>query len=386
MKFSLKKIQNYISEPLPEVSILREKIIFHAFEVESVENLGQDDYELDIKILPDRAGDAKDERGMAREIAALLKLSLKEPDSYEKGNSISFGISRIARLLGRKISESDIRKVFDAYHYQYEISDDTVKFFTPPWRNDLANVHDIADEIGRYLGYDTVDAVLPEISHKIEINSEFATITAKKNEMILNGYNEVMTYSLVKKGDFQVAKGPKGKDFLRTNLLGELRKSYELNKQNSELLPNHSANIFEIGRVFPKTGEELHVAWIDEAGEHEEALDVSNILDRYDLPKHESEARRFQMWSEFPFIVRDVALWILETDSPNRVFSVLRENAGELLVQEPRLFDTFTKNGKTSVAFRLVFQSFERTLTNEEVDKVMDHIYYKVKANGWDVR
>lgn len=386
MKFSLKKLQSYIKEPLPSVDVLREKIIFHAFEVESVEG-----DEFDIKVLPDRAFDAKDERGMAREIAALFGLNLIDPDSYDHtiAPQVVFSLAKMALFLGREIAEFDTKKVFDAYHYHYEINDDTVTFFVPPWRNDLYHTLDICDEIGRYLGYETVPAVLPELPKVTEHDPEFESIVAKKLEMISQGYHEVMTYSLTKKGDYQVAKGPKGKDFLRTNLLDGLRIAYATNKQHEELLPNQSSKIFEIGKVFPKSGEELHVAWIDTKGEHEEVLVLTQPTDTVN-PLHSrgegSGPQKFTMWSEYPFMTRDVAVWVPEGTTPETVSSLIAAQAGELAVKPPRLFDQFSKEGRTSYGFRLVFQAMGRTLTDDEVSPIMDQVYTALKTQGWEIR
>lgn len=399
MKITYQKIQEYITEPLPAIDVLREKIIFHAFEVESVEELGNNDWELDIKVLPDRAFDAKTEQGIAREVAALFTLNLKEPDQYDRGTSFNFSIQKVADLLGREISDANLKEVFDAYHYHYEINGDIVTFFIPPWRTDLNNVHDITDESGRYLGYDTVPALLPDLKKNSDNqNAEYIAIMNKKYEMIGQGYHEVMTYSLVKKGDYQVAKGPKGKDFLRTNLLDELRKAYEINKQNVELLPNYNAKLFEIGRVFLKTGEELHVAWIDEKGEHEEILStetLSTLAERVDAEggrvmsgedQVRTEGAKFKTWSEYPFITRDIAVWVPESTDGAELVQIIKNNGTELLQGEPRLFDQFSKDGRTSYAYRMIFQSYERTLTGEEIDAIMKNIYQGIQEKKWEIR
>lgn len=395
MKFNYKKLQSYIVEPLPAMEVLREKIIFHAFEVESVDDLGDGDYELEIKVLPDRAFDAKEDRGMAREIAALFDLTLVDPDSYDAAASteLAFSPNHVSVLLGRTVTAADIEKMFNAYRYLFSISGDQVSLAVPPWRNDIVHVYDIADEIGRYLGYDSVVPVLPQLSGHVSHDKEFQAIVAKKQELIAQGYHEVMTYSLTKKGDYQVAKGPKGKDFLRTNLLDGMRIAYAVNKQNEELLPNASAKIFEIGKVFPKTGEELHVAWIDAKGEHEEVLSTehsSSFQEEVAGGRRSFEeggiAQRFHMWSEYPFITRDVAVWLPKGTMPEELITLILAEASSLLAKKPRLFDTFSKDERTSVAVRLVFQSFDRTLTNEEVDAIMTTIYAKVVEKGWEVR
>ena len=65
----------------------------------------------------------------------------------------------------------------------------------------------------------------------------------------------------------------------------------------------------------------------------------------------------------------------------------LKENAGDLVVRGPELFDEFKKDGKNSYAFRIVFQSYERTLTDTEVNEIMNKINGKLAENeGWQVR
>ena len=47
----------------------------------------------------------------------------------------------------------------------------------------------------------------------------------------------------------------------------------------------------------------------------------------------------------------------------------------------------FKKGNQISYAFRLVFQSYERTLTDLEVNDIMTKITNKIKEkNGWQVR
>ncbi|MFZ1019990.1 MAG: hypothetical protein WAN61_03320, partial [Minisyncoccia bacterium] len=66
--------------------------------------------------------------------------------------------------------------------------------------------------------------------------------------------------------------------------------------------------------------------------------------------------KKFQMWSLFPFIARDVAVWVPEEVESSKVYKVIEENAGEMVVRGPELFDEFKKDGKVSYAFRMVFQ------------------------------
>jgi len=97
--------------------------------------------------------------------------------------------------------------------------------------------------------------------------------------------------------------------------------------------------------------------------------------------------KKFTMWSLFPFISRDVAVWVPEDVRSSDVEKIIKDNAGELVVRGPELFDEFKKDGKISYAFRLIFQSYERTLTDAEINEIMAKITNKIKGKeGWQVR
>ncbi len=95
---------------------------------------------------------------------------------------------------------------------------------------------------------------------------------------------------------------------------------------------------------------------------------------------------KFTMWSLYPFISRDISVWAKPGDE-GELKKVIVENAGALLVKGPYLVDSFQKDGRTSFAFRLVFQSYERTLTDGDVSEIMAKITNKIKENSaWQVR
>ena len=89
---------------------------------------------------------------------------------------------------------------------------------------------------------------------------------------------------------------------------------------------------------------------------------------------------------------RDIAVFVNSEDEKEKLEKIIRGNAGELLVREPRLFDEYRKEledgeVKISYAYKIVFQSHEKTLTDVEVNKVMDKIYAEIAKNkGWEVR
>ncbi len=98
----------------------------------------------------------------------------------------------------------------------------------------------------------------------------------------------------------------------------------------------------------------------------------------------------YKKFSVYPFIVRDIAVFTPEDVAAEEVWATvlagIKESNAENLLVRHALFDTFKKDGKVSYAFRMVFQSAEKTLTDEEINAVMEKIYTDIKAKNWEVR
>jgi phenylalanyl-tRNA synthetase beta chain len=83
----------------------------------------------------------------------------------------------------------------------------------------------------------------------------------------------------------------------------------------------------------------------------------------------------------FPGVERDLALLVPEEVSAERVLAVLRE-AGGAELGKVEVFDLYrgkgVPEGSRSLAFRLRFQSLERTLTDTEVDAAIERVTRKL--------
>ena len=102
---------------------------------------------------------------------------------------------------------------------------------------------------------------------------------------------------------------------------------------------------------------------------------------------------RFKPFSIYPFIVRDIAVFTSATQEAVdvEILKGIADAGATELIARKALFDVFTKalpdgTSKTSFAFRIVFQSFDKTLSDEEVNKIMESVYSRVKEQGWEVR
>jgi phenylalanyl-tRNA synthetase beta chain len=105
-------------------------------------------------------------------------------------------------------------------------------------------------------------------------------------------------------------------------------------------------------------------------------LDVDRLFDLAS-PRHMMESI-----TKYPAAERDIALLLREEIRSDEVVEVIKSSGGSLL-QKVSLFDVYTGErmaaGYKSLAYRLVFQSGERTLTETEVNQVMDGIIAALK-------
>src|SRR6185369_2083076 len=75
MKVSKKWLDGFFAAPLPEAAAVGDALTFHAFEIDGIEKVGEEDV-LDVKVTPNRGHDALSHRGIAKELSAILKLPL----------------------------------------------------------------------------------------------------------------------------------------------------------------------------------------------------------------------------------------------------------------------------------------------------------------------
>lgn len=103
-----------------------------------------------------------------------------------------------------------------------------------------------------------------------------------------------------------------------------------------------------------------------------------------------SEEKEYRPASKYPSIVRDIAIL---APSQTKVIDVMNaiHDVGGTMVRDIDVFDMFEggnlPDGKKNLAFHIVYQSDEKTLTNKEVDDMHNRIVKSVEENPeWEVR
>lgn len=367
-----------------------------------------------VKLILELAGGVSD---------GIVELYPVKPQS----TSVNVGLEKTNALLGLTLHKAGVQEILERVS---ETVEETVSGFvaTAPWeRTDLLIEEDYIEEIGRLHGLSNIESIVPKPVEKIEMNSRQFYSEKIRQSLLVLGFSEVITSSFWKKGKIQLQNAlASDKSYLRFNLTKNITDVLDKNYTHIDLLNIDAVRVFEIGTVFEKTEDDVteHVSlalgvrtkgngfsqqdekmlleatqsleevfgtkfkWDIDKGVAE--VNVTELIEALPVPEKYEEYQKpspitYRPISMYPATSRDIALWVEEGTTEAEVGAVLRENAGELCVKVS-LFDTFSKEGKTSYAFRLVFLSFERTLTDSEVTKEMERVYASVVEKNWEVR
>ncbi|MBY0328938.1 C40 family peptidase, partial [Patescibacteria group bacterium] len=346
-------------------------------------------------------------------------------------NTEVFHTSRHNPEGARKETLEDFMKIHTLRGYKRIPSMDEPRFVVtvPPERLDIRIREDLVKEIGRTYGYETLEAK--------KIEPLVGTVAIEKIDYYSNvirdaltsiGFSEVMTYAFQNSGEVEL-QNPLASDkaFLRSSLVSGLSQSRDMNMYNLDLLGLSQIAIFEIGNVFTENCEylslgvtignpkgfkakdgdvtmekvteilssNLGIPVVFEEKDGVYTLNMTDVLSRLPSPETpltfgEFPQTRFKRYSEYPAILRDIAVFIPEGQSEMEIIEEVKKEAGDLLVNY-RLFDTFTKEfpegKKTSYAYRLVFQSMDRTLTDAEITPMMERVTAELNGKaGFQVR
>ena len=292
---------------------------------------------------------------------------------------VSVTLEKINKVLGTSLSEGEVlgalRRLGLAFTGKFEVA-------APFERLDLEIPEDLIEEVARIVGYDKISAeLLPNFSKQPEVNANFYAAEKMREELTSDGYSEVYTSVFADTGKRVVANKVDGtRPYLRNNLIPGLKDALERNRRNKDLLGLKEIKLFEIGTVWKNGNEETVIGTADEKEIKEKPL-MPMPAEKYDdLPL--SQAARYRPFSKYPYIVRDIAFW---TDEKTDAEKIIQEQAGPLMVKIS-LFDKFEKGGKISLAYRLVFQSFERTLIEQEVNEIIQKISHYLGDKGFEIR
>lgn len=331
--------------------------------------------------------------------------------------TVSTSLEAINGRLGSSFSAADVEGAFDRLLFTYEKNGDTYRVTAPFYRRDVVIPDDIAEEVGRILGYDRLEGVPLPVDEGVDLRRYYG-IERVKDLLVERGFTEISTQSFAARGEVKLANPLQSeRPYLRPDLAGNMKDALARAVLAAPRVmgPVKDVRLFEIGNVFGNDGERLSLALgyapvggkkqpvVEEACEAVEALIGMNAstkdgvaefaLGQADLEKLGTDftpatvtLSGFRPFSAYPFAIRDIAVWTPEGTEESEVAATILSEAGDLVARID-LFDRFEKEGRISYAFRLIFESFEKTLADTDLDPVMERVTAALnRKDGWEVR
>lgn len=337
--------------------------------------------------------------------------------------SVKFDPNKINKILGTSIEKIQLQNIL--LNFQFSVDKDTI--FIPSHRNDIETINDIAEEVARAVGYDSIKPTSLKIVSN-PIKEESFEEKKLKNILLDNGFYEVINDPFVAKGNKKsiVVDNPldSNRKFLRTELKNSLLKNLLYNERRqkdsvklfeiSDIYSSDSASykrfcgIIASGRVgknyedFQKRIDTNYLNALLSENLIDQKLEVINISrDSIDskikdkivyleieineqLLLKDKISKKFEFninnkhyepVSDFPCSKRDLSFLVQDFYKCNALENLLLSlNITNL--KEVFVFDYYEnkKSNEIKIGFRFIFQSKEKTMTDIDVNKHMDKI------------
>ncbi len=174
----------------------------------------------------------------------------------EANQPIEFTVEEISNFIGTKISANDITKILQRLGFEVKVNGKNLSAISPPWRADIKEKADIAEEIVRIWGIDKVEPAMPTVALSAPLpNLKLQKINQAKDLLVKCGFSETPSHCFI--GEEWAGK-------LGIKLDDELKISNPLNREWSHLSSNIWPNllgfmqnagsepikIFEIANIF----------------------------------------------------------------------------------------------------------------------------------------
>jgi len=348
----------------------------------------------------------------------------QRPDKVE----IKIEYKKICQLLGEEISTDEVDHILR--HLGFSISGDSA--VVPSWRHDVSIWQDLAEEVGRLVGYNKIKPLaLPGIQKFVKTSYYFTENI--KDQLINFGYTETMNYPFLSENDVVSARlnsdilleianpmQPENR-YLRPSLIPGLLKNIAKNPSFDPI------QLFEIGHIYSKTKEDTNLA-IATAGKStkEHVAVVENVisllktdskfkfsefsredLQRYKIKKPlvmvseinlskiiqsekidqklefkiDKNSIVYRGVSKYPAITRDLAFIVDKKINAEDISDAIYSISD--LVNRVELFDEFASDkfgvGKKNIAFHLALQSKDRTLNDAEAQQITKDVIKQIE-------
>jgi phenylalanyl-tRNA synthetase beta chain len=370
-----------------------------------------------------------------------LQIFSQNYKKYKK-NEIYFDYQKLNEIIGINITKEDYVGYLESLNFV--IHNDLI--IVPHFRSDIKMLNDIAEEMARAVGYDNIKPktleIISEITNNIDTSNRHEINI--KNLLNDNGFYEVINDPFVPKKDKNSIEIDNPLDSNRKFLRTSLKESLINNLLFNERRQKDSIKLFEIsdiyfkdknshrkylgiiasGRVdknyedFTKTIDEKYLNGIFQDYINKDIFlkieniprtslesksknkivyceielnSLFNISYKSKKQKRNIEEFQYKKISDFPSSSRDLSFSVTN-GSELKLLKDYVFNFKNKLLKEAYVFDYFfnEKKEEIKIGFRFVFQSLESTVTDKEVNKVINQIimhtqsFKNIKIPGLD--
>ena len=339
---------------------------------------------------------------------------------------ILFDVNKINNILGISYDKKD----FEKYLLKLGFSILDNKIIVPSYRNDIRDLNDIAEEIARVIGYNNIPATSFQMPSANAVSDIKMLEQSVKEFLIMNGFFEVINNPFVNIEEDNAIKVDNPLDSNRQYIRTNLEKSLIENLLYNERRQQDSIKLFEISDVYSVDGNSKKVLGIICSGRvGKNYLDFSkkintkfirNLMkklspktsinpiniDRNSLNtklkneiaylelelnslnglsseletnqknlSREHDFIKYSPVSEFPLSSRDLSFSIKSIDKYYEIQEYFLSYKSKL-IKEIFIFDFYNnkKNNEIKIGFRIIFQSHQSTITDNEINDIMQII------------
>ncbi len=346
---------------------------------------------------------------------------------YKKKQAIKIpvNVNKINQILGIDITEDQYVNYLSKFGF---ITNDNV-ITVPSYRSDISSQNDLSEEVARIIGYDNISKhKLPHIKGK---TSNTQSIEDKLRSFLIDhGFYEVINFPFSSEKSIDSIEIDNSLDsnkkYMRTNIINSLLENLAFNERRQK----DSIKLFEISDVYTyennKINKKRNLAIVasgrvghnhidfskkinmkyltnlfkDVFPSEDFALKIFNrdglnskikneivgceidlknfstkVLDYKEETRPPSSFIKFSQISDLPFSSRDLSFSIKDFSSRQNLENYILEYENEL-IKEKFIFDFFynENSAEIKIGFRFIFQSINSTVTERQVNNVMNDI------------
>lgn len=183
---------------------------------------------------------------------------------------IEIRYERINRFLGTQISRKEMLEILNGFEITTEDKGDSFIVYPPPFRRDIKEDSDVAEEISRSHGYDRIPVRIPKSPLSSSMpNRKMENILRIREGMRKSGFTEIINYSFMSPSSLDIISIPETdkrrntitiknplrqeESLLRTTLIPSLLENlkYNLDRGIKDI------RLFEISTIFEDVGNSL---------------------------------------------------------------------------------------------------------------------------------